>query len=69
MMGGVKERMEGEASGEGRSHSFQEGHEGAGYESALSWACNNGIISGETASTFEPNSNSTRQQLAAILYR
>ena len=65
----VMYRMEGQPSVEGLSHSFQDVPEGAWYEDALIWACNNGIINGVTASTFDPNSNITRQQLAAILYR
>ncbi len=65
----VMYRMEGQPSVEGLSHSFQDVPEGAWYENALIWACNNGIINGVTASTFDPNSNITRQQLAAILYR
>ena len=65
----VMYRMEGQPSVEGLSHHFQDVPEGAWYEDALIWAYNNGVINGVTASTFDPNSNITRQQLAAILYR
>lgn len=41
----------------------------AWYYQAVSWAAKNGIVNGVTATTFAPNTNITREQLAAILYR
>lgn len=65
----VMYRMDGQPSVDGLSHNFQDVPKDAWYEDALIWACNNGVINGVTASTFDPNSNITRQQMAAILYR
>lgn len=39
------------------------------YEDAVTWAADNGIVNGTSASTFSPNANVTREQMAAILYR
>lgn len=39
------------------------------YTSAAAWASDKGVISGTAASTFSPNTNITREQLAAMLYR
>ncbi len=37
--------------------------------SAAAWAARNGIVNGMTSTTFEPDSNITREQLVTILYR
>lgn len=37
--------------------------------SAAAWASRNGIVNGMTSTTFEPDSNITREQLVTILYR
>ena len=42
---------------------------GAYYADAVSWAQAEGIVNGTTPSTFSPNDNITRQQMAAILCR
>ncbi|MBR4880771.1 MAG: S-layer homology domain-containing protein, partial [Clostridia bacterium] len=39
------------------------------FASAVEWAYTNGITSGKTDTTFAPNENITREQLAAMLYR
>ena len=39
------------------------------YAKAVAWANENGIVSGYDASTFGPEDNITREQLASILYR
>ena len=42
---------------------------GSYYEEAVIWAAEKGIVSGYDANKFAPNSNITRQQMAAIMYR
>lgn len=39
------------------------------YSNAVVWASKNNIVSGVNENTFSPNSNVTREQVAAILYR
>ena len=39
------------------------------YADAVSWAAENGIVSGVSDGRFAPDSKVTREQLAAILYR
>ena len=39
------------------------------YTQAVKWAYHVGVVNGMTATTFEPNTPVTREQLAAILYR
>lgn len=39
------------------------------YSAAVSWAAANGIVRGTTETTFAPNDNVTREQLATILYQ
>ena len=69
MLVAVLYRMDGNTDVTGLSHPFEDVSKGCWYEDALIWAYNNGIVSGTSATTFEPNSNTTRQQIAAILYR
>ena len=42
---------------------------GSYYEDAITWAAANGIVTGYNATTFGPNNQITREQMAAILYR
>ena len=42
---------------------------GKWYYESIRWAAYYGIVSGTSATTFSPNQNITRQQVAAILYR
>ena len=61
-------RMEGEPSV--TTNSFTDVKDStAWYFKAVSWAAQNGIVNGVTTTTFAPNNNITREQLAAILYR
>ena len=62
-------RIEGKPSVEGLTHPFQDVPTNSWYNDAIIWAYNNGIISGISTTAFAPNSNTTRQQIAAILYR
>ena len=39
------------------------------YTDAMLWAYKNGIVTGTSATTFSPDANVTREQIAAILYR
>ena len=39
------------------------------YTGAVSWAAENGIVNGFPDGTFRPNSNATREQMAAIIAR
>lgn len=61
-------RLEGEPSVRGRS-GFSDVTFNSYYEDAVTWAADNGIVNGTSASTFSPNANVTREQMAAILYR
>ncbi|MBR4882055.1 MAG: S-layer homology domain-containing protein, partial [Clostridia bacterium] len=48
---------------------FTDVKSGHWFASAVEWAYTNGITSGKTDTTFAPNENITREQLAAMLYR
>ena len=48
---------------------FTDVAEGAWYEQAVSWAAENGIVSGYSPLSFGPGDQITREQLAAVLYR
>ena len=48
---------------------FKDVGAGEWYTDAVLWAAQNGIVNGMTETTFEPNSNITREQFATILYR
>ena len=50
-------------------NTFSDVTAGAYYEKAVVWASGKEIVKGYTDGTFGPNSNVTREQLAAILYR
>ena len=69
MLASVLYRMDGKASVTGMTHPFEDVAKNAWYEDTLIWAYNNDIISGVSETAFAPNSNVTRQQIAAILYR
>ena len=49
--------------------SFTDVDADAYYANAVSWAKQNGIVNGVTENEFAPNSDITREQIAAILYR
>lgn len=42
---------------------------GAYYEQAVKWAAENGLIEGTSSSTFSPNNNITRQDIAVLMRR
>ncbi|MBR6518382.1 MAG: S8 family serine peptidase [Oscillospiraceae bacterium] len=49
--------------------SFEDVAPGSDFADAISWAKQNGIVNGETETKFAPDSNITREQIAAIVYR
>lgn len=61
-------RLEGEPSVSGRS-SFPDVQADSYYEDAVIWAASHEIVNGTSTSTFSPDQNVTREQMAAILYR
>lgn len=61
-------RLEGQPTVSGRS-GFSDVKLNSYYEDAVTWAADNGIVNGTGATTFSPNTNVTREQMAAILYR
>ncbi len=52
-----------------RSIPFADVDMGAYYANAVSWAKQNGIVNGVTENEFAPDSNITREQIAAIMFR
>jgi hypothetical protein len=42
---------------------------GSWYQKAVAWAYQNGVVKGVSETIFEPNSNITREQMVAMLYR
>ena len=62
-------RAAGEPSVTGITNKFTDNKQGQYYYNAVLWASNKGIVNGATATTFDPNGNITREQIAAILYR
>lgn len=61
-------RLEGQPTVSGRS-GFSDVKLNSYYEDAVTWAADNGIVNGTGTTTFSPNANVTREQMAAILYR
>lgn len=61
-------RMEGSSQGAGWGP-FTDVTPGAYYAQPIAWAAWNGIVNGITSTTFAPDRNVTREQMAAILYR
>ena len=61
-------RLEGQPAVNGRS-GFSDVQYNGYYEDAVTWAADNGIVNGTSTTTFSPNENVTREQMAAILYR
>jgi hypothetical protein len=61
-------RLEGEPQAESQM-SFTDVAEGKWYAEAVNWAASQGIVSGVSESMYEPESNLTREQMSAILYR
>ena len=61
-------RMEGSPQGAGWGP-FTDVTPGAYYAQPIAWAALNSIVNGITSTTFAPDRNVTREQMAAILYR
>lgn len=61
-------RIENEPTADGELN-FSDVSDDSWYAKAVLWAYNNDIISGKTETEFDPNSDITREQMAAILYR
>lgn len=61
-------RMDGSAVSSGNVP-FTDVPAGSWYADAVSWAAENGIVTGYSATRFAPNEPVTREQVAAILYR
>lgn len=62
-------RAAGEPTVTGITNKFTDNKQGKYYYNAVLWASNKGIVNGATATTFDPDGNITREQIAAILYR
>ncbi len=48
---------------------FKDVSTGSWYGTYVNWAAQNGIIKGVSATSFDPNRNITREEMAALLYR
>ncbi len=62
-------RLFGEQDVEGMTEPFADVNEGVWYYESVVWAYNAGIINGMDETTFAPDANVTREQLATMLYR
>ena len=62
-------RAAGEPTVAGITNKFTDNKQGKYYYNAVLWASSLGIVNGATATTFDPDGNITREQIAAILYR
>ena len=62
-------RAAGEPTVTGITNKFTDNKQGQYYYNAVLWASNKGIVNGATATTFDPDGNIAREQIAAILYR
>lgn len=61
-------RMTGEPEPNG-SNPFADVAAGSYYEKAITWAAENGIVTGVSATEFKPDNYITREQLATVLFR
>ncbi len=52
-----------------RSHPFTDVPDGRWYSEAVAWAYETGVVTGTSTTTFSPETNVTREQAAAMLYR
>ena len=68
MLVAVLYRMEGKPGVTGTT-AFTDVAAGAYYADAVTWAANNGIVYGMSDKTFSPNTNLTREQMAAMMRR
>ncbi|WP_322906208.1 S-layer homology domain-containing protein, partial [Paenibacillus campi] len=68
VMGRLYERSYGTLSTSGASQ-FKDVSASSWYGTYVNWAAQNGIIKGISDTSFEPNRNITREEMAALLYR
>lgn len=61
-------RLAGEPAPQG-NNLFTDVAAGSYYETAVTWAAEQGIVTGVSAAEFAPDANITREQLAAVLFR
>ncbi|MDP4109432.1 MAG: S-layer homology domain-containing protein, partial [Bacillota bacterium] len=61
-------RLEGKPSATG-SVSFKDVNGSDYYRDAVNWAVEKGIVKGRSGSTFDPNADVSRQEIAVFLYR
>lgn len=61
-------RAEGEPAADGAG-AFADAENGSYYENAAAWAKQNGIVNGTGKNEFEPDTDITREQIAAVIYR
>lgn len=62
-------RIAGTPSVESMENPFNDVSEDAWYAEAVLWAANSKVVKGTSETTFAPNAQITREQLATILYR
>ena len=62
-------RMAGSPSVEGLENPFEDVAAGTWYTDAVIWAYHENVVAGTSETTFAPNVNITREQIAAILFR
>ena len=62
-------RMAGSPSVDGLNNPFTDVPTGTWYTNAVIWAADKGVVTGTTATTFAPDVNITREQIATILFR
>ena len=62
-------RIEGTPDITGYTNPFTDVPAGQWYTDAIIWAAHEGIVNGMSPTTYEPNTNITREQIAAIMHR
>lgn len=62
-------RAAGSPSVTGITNKFTDNKQGQYYYDAVLWAANKGVVTGASATRFDPDGKVTREQIAAILYR
>ena len=62
-------RMAGEPSVEGKTHPFEDVSADAWYAEAVTWAFNEEVVKGMSATAFAPDWDISREQIATILFR
>ena len=62
-------RVEGSPDVSGYRNPFTDVPAGQWYTDAIIWAAHEGIVNGMSPTTYEPNTNITREQIATIMHR